>query len=440
MIANVAVSWFLLSYARHDRRTAPEGEDYIKTFFEDLHRDLLQRKPQQGAVGFFDDKGIQHGNEWEPVLNQALATCRVLICIYSPAYFDSEFCGKEWQVFSDRLNDYLLGHPKGSRKPPLILPVLFNAPEDLPPLPDVAAAIQRDDIDYPEDYRKNGLRYLMRRDSKKEDYQDFLDTLINKLIKAAMDNPLSDLRQLPNLDLVDAAFACRPVNGLTQAQNIAPHISNAAGASFAHFVYVAGSRSEMREEQVKKASLDCYGDLAGLDWKPYLPEVSKEVVYLAQQIAADEGFIHLPVTVDTNQNLARLIDEAKRSNRIVVILVDTWTLYLRKYRDLMRQYDDTLFTLNCVVLVVWNNKDDDTQNNRPALEIGVRLALRTVSDIKDERYFVHISGSLVDFTKTLSITLSKKRQQLNEAAEFAKKIETDEMFTKPEIPTPGGNG
>jgi hypothetical protein len=63
----------------------------------------------------------------------------------------------------------------------------------------------------------------------------------------------------------------------------------------------------------------------------------------------------------------------------------------------------------------------------------------TTSEIKDKRYFANISGSSEDFTKALSTILTKKRQQLNEAAEFARRVETDETFTKPEIPAPGGN-
>src|SRR5882762_7109599 len=104
MVAAKPVNWFFLSYARHDRETAPKDKDYVKQFYEDLNRDLLQKKPQPGTAGFFDDKGIQQGTAWVPVLNQALATCRVLICMYSPAYFQSDYCGKEWEVFSSRLD------------------------------------------------------------------------------------------------------------------------------------------------------------------------------------------------------------------------------------------------------------------------------------------------------------------------------------------------
>src|ERR1700749_1115042 len=117
----VNVNWFFLSYARLDRETAPKDQDYIKSFYEDLRRNLLQMKPQAGEVGFFDDKGISHGSAWQPTLNQALATCRVLICVYSPAYFISEYCGKEFQIFRTRLDDLQPGGGMAA-PPPLILP------------------------------------------------------------------------------------------------------------------------------------------------------------------------------------------------------------------------------------------------------------------------------------------------------------------------------
>ena len=190
---------------------------------------------------------------------------------------------------------------------------------------------------------------------------------------------------------------------------------------------------------VNKASLDCYGDLPGFDWKPYLQEANKEVVSIAQRVADDEGFIPYPLTVEDVNKLGVLISEAKKNSRVVVLLVDTWTLYVQKYRALMKHYDNVPLTKNCVLLVVWNSGDEDTQKNREALRQTLRLALLTVSDLKDERYFVEVPGSLTDFTKTLSITLSKKRQQLIEDAELIKKIETEATIAKPEIPAPGGN-
>ncbi len=87
---------FFFSYAR-----ANANDNYLNQFFEDLSqriRDQLGLDANE-AVGFFDQPEIKLCGDWEAELNDSLQTCPVIVSMYSPAYFNSTYCGKEWEVF-----------------------------------------------------------------------------------------------------------------------------------------------------------------------------------------------------------------------------------------------------------------------------------------------------------------------------------------------------
>src|SRR5580704_16258791 len=94
--------WFFLSYSRHDRRC--DAADCIKRFYEDLNREICRKMHIRDELGgFFDTTGIEHGDRWPEALSTALCNCRTFICMYSAAYFSSEYCGKELTAFGMRL-------------------------------------------------------------------------------------------------------------------------------------------------------------------------------------------------------------------------------------------------------------------------------------------------------------------------------------------------
>src|SRR5947209_7369141 len=133
--------WFFLSYAKLDLELDPIRS--IHHLYVDVDNEIRRKKViKEGQAGFFDENSIQQGDRWPTALSQALISCRVLVCIYSSAYFASEYCGKEWALFFSRLE------PMVSKELP-ILPILLDPPSDLP-LPEVLADIQYKDGAYPQ--------------------------------------------------------------------------------------------------------------------------------------------------------------------------------------------------------------------------------------------------------------------------------------------------
>ena len=96
---------------------APRDEsDQMRMFF----RDLAERSGQ----GFYDEtpteEGWFQGPEWD-----ALHNSRVLVCMYSPAFFESKRCQRAIELFSNR------GEGSSRRILPL---VWMPSPETSPPV------------------------------------------------------------------------------------------------------------------------------------------------------------------------------------------------------------------------------------------------------------------------------------------------------------------
>lgn len=178
--------YFLLSYARED---AEDG--YLPRFYDELVETIRpkrsRREGQPEAIGFLDREGIGVGDAWPSKLSEALRTSRVFVPIYSPSYFASEFCGKEWAVFERRLTEL-------KPRPPLIMPVLWMPPERLPsPLPGSAANVQYDHRSFGEKYTNEGLWRLFKLGKFRDARRDFIDRFTDRLIDVAERHALAEL-------------------------------------------------------------------------------------------------------------------------------------------------------------------------------------------------------------------------------------------------------
>jgi len=84
------------------------------------------------VVGFLDQHDIELGEEWEKTITKALQESKMMVCIYSPGYFKSSYCGKEWEVFQRRRDEYIKQRKAAGEKdpslPPVIKPVFWLAP------------------------------------------------------------------------------------------------------------------------------------------------------------------------------------------------------------------------------------------------------------------------------------------------------------------------
>src|SRR5215213_1686004 len=142
--------YFFLSYSRRDAA----GGEYLKKFYEDLALGVgaklgLPSSTKKTEIGFFDETGNEPGDHWPSNIAEALRTSKVFVCLYSRGYFNSTYCGREFQLFLDRVNKYKASHPELTTAPPLILPVLWDSPDRLPKLlPEIINEVQYTHSDF----------------------------------------------------------------------------------------------------------------------------------------------------------------------------------------------------------------------------------------------------------------------------------------------------
>lgn len=154
---------------------------------------------------------------------------------------------------------------------------------------------------------------------------------------------------------------------------------------------------------------------------------------LAQSAAYKEKLISEVVPLD--QNLIQRLKEARDANKIAVIIVDTWTLRLPRYREFMREYDEVNLW-NTAVLIPWNIKDDETISCRSQLESAVRVAFINKTHPKDPHCFRDEINSPEQLKRDLEITLCNLRSKIIEVTNDLRKAESDQTIPHPVIVGP----
>ena len=407
--------WFFISYARLDR------DEYLKRFYNDLCRTVRQLAglSEEEHIGFFDAEDIEPGEVWPERLAEGLRTSRLFVPLYSPTYFNREYCGKEWQVFRSRLD--ACAEASDGQRPPLILPVLWLPLDYLPKaLPDAISEVQYTHDTFGNIYATEGLRYIMTLSKYHDEYQDFLGKFAKMLLQKVYEHPLSPIEDLKPIKEIESAFHSQISQMLTPAQ-----VSQNLGPRYVQFIFVAGRRDELR---ALRQNLDFYGEEGGLDWRPYQPDVPEEIGIIAQEIASREKLRYEAIPLDTN--LMQKLRLAQQQNKLVVILVDTWTLLLEQYREFVQAYDG-YESLNCILMILWNSEDVETMDKQSDLKNNVVYAFPTKSTKKDPRSFMDQIDTIDDLSRELSITLNEARMNIVRLAEVIRQVES-----KPKIPKP----
>lgn len=161
---------FFLSYARAREGSAHPGTarspDLIaERLYDDLRENLGQliALPTGADIGFID-RGMWGGTNWPSELAHEMGTCQVLVALVSAPYLSSEWCGREWYAFTNRVTRPLPGGQASGHQGCVIpvrwAPVEFGSTpvsEDMFFSPDSAP-----EPDLPELYRQNGVFGILR--------------------------------------------------------------------------------------------------------------------------------------------------------------------------------------------------------------------------------------------------------------------------------------
>jgi FxsC-like protein len=393
---------FFLSYSRRDARERGKTENtWFSRFRDDLIRDVgreanLPSSVADDDVGFYDRQAIDVGARWNDVLADALQTSRVLVALYSPNYFNSPNCGKEFQIFRERV---AAGQKAEKGQPPAyIVPVLWDPPGKLLTLPESVSALQFDHASLGADYAEMGLMSLLRLKQYESAYQQFLIAITGRIAKAAKAKRLPRSETRP-YEKIESAFHA------SATQLPAADVPAVKGVKAAWLVYVAGAEADYQNVHPKPQG---YGSTGG-EWQPYFPGESL-IGAIASNVASGKNLSPQPLTV--TDKLVSHLQDAEDNNTMAVIIVDPWSIAIKSFETAMRDLDRARLT-NCGVIVVWNEKDAETQKRATWLDGMLKKTFSRIWVSKDV-YFQHSVPTEEKLREALDAAIEEVRRRISD--------------------------
>ncbi|MFZ3469338.1 TIR-like protein FxsC [Streptomyces sp. 4.24] len=335
--------YFFLSYAHTPRFGAggPDPDMWVERLFRDLcsHVMALTNLPAGAEAGFMD-REIRSGEGWSERLGAALATCRVFVPLFSPRYFASEMCGKEWFAFAQRAiqHEALSNQPAEAIVPALWVPV----PPSQLPLP--AERLQFNHNTFGERYVTDGLYGLIKLRGYAEQYESAVYELAKRIVRVAETVRLDPIRPL-DYRLVPSAFG-----------------SPSSTARTLHVTVAAASRHDLPEGR----SPEYYGDSA-LEWNPYHPVSQRPIAYVAEDLVRN---LNYQTSVGSFDDEAGHFDSKQPPTRPEILIVDRWAVEDEQRRTRLAAFDqESRPWIN--VVVPWNRYDH--QSRAKESELAHRL-------------------------------------------------------------------
>lgn len=422
---------FFFSYRRADYGPI------MREFFTDLGEDVrkLRGLNKEESPAFFDQEEIETGDQWDLRLLGALQQSKVLVPLYSPAYFKSEYCGREWNLFHLRRQRWGQMNP-GPNLPAVIRPVVWIPIKKSGKLclPDSLAQPVKD-VQYTwleEDSPVNqaGLEQLVRQKAAYNKlYWDFVRGFAEGIVQAM------DQYDLPPLDHVPALADVPPLfNVSTAPAGPAPGQPRPSFRRHVRFIFAALQPQHLGAGRAP----DPYLDTGGSDWKPFYPDLRQRIGTLAQFIASDPALDFESDRIELSNDLAQQIRDALDEGRIVVVLVDRWSLYASPvYQDIFRGFDQENFA-NCAVLLPWNPGDQELVDNKAQIDqvIGDVLHFHNSQFAPTSPYYCRDVGSVDELRQTLGTVLGQIQAEMRRAATPRRPVTPG--FGRPTVAGPGG--
>jgi len=316
--------YFFLSYAR-SRFRPDDGNDpdrWVTKLYKDLCHDvgIVTGTPVPG----FMDRQIPAGTQWPDSLSEALANCRVFLALLSPAYFTSEYCGKEWAAFLGRVKN----QQAGLDRPLAIIPALWTrlGPSELPP---DLKSMQYIPPDFPPQYVAEGFYGIMKLGRYREQYKQAVLQLA-RLVKETAE---------------EAALAAGPISDFESLENAFSGYRGGAGSRRSVRLTVAAQRLD----RLPPNRSPYYYGRTMPEWAPYrdLRNPTPLATY-AEQVVIDLG--HEPTVC----SLDRRVEDP--SDSPTVLLVDPWVGRDTKVSEELCRLDEEPVN----ALVPFNADDQET--------------------------------------------------------------------------------
>ncbi|MFG2333083.1 TIR-like protein FxsC [Streptomyces sp. NPDC048604] len=290
--------YFFLSYARAARYGDGTNPDlWVERLFADLSSHVMAMTDlPAGVQAGFMDRDIRPGETWTERLGEVLATCRVFVPLYSPRYFASETCGREWYAFDQRT---IYEQAKRDHTVHAVVPALWvPVPNDS--MPAVARRLGAPGREFGDLYASEGLYSLIKLRAYVEEYERAVYQLAKRIVTVAQES------ELPPGSPVDYLTSPSAFGGF------------GARSDRVRVVVAAPSGRELPPGRTP----DPYGADA-LSWNPYHPESRRPVGQVAASLVRS---LNLEATVGSWEESESWLTRDAPPPDPVVLLLDPWLL------------------------------------------------------------------------------------------------------------------
>ncbi|WP_405907874.1 TIR-like protein FxsC [Streptomyces sp. NBC_00828] len=393
--ADVTAPYFFLSYAHAPRQGSGDTDRdiWVDRLFNDLCEHIFEMADVAGGQAGFIDRQMPVGEVWTHETAVSLARCRVFVPLYSPRYFRSSWCGREWSHFSRRAARHRSGEPG---TPSAMVPALWT-PVQNHQLPPDLRRVQYAHADMGIRYRTYGLYGLIKLSSFRRDYQRAVIELARRIVEVG-DNVLVEPGLRTPLDQMSDAFAPLPRTSARRTLRI---------------TVAASSLGRLPDGR----SPEYYGQTA-LDWNPFHPECPTSLAAVAAEIAQRLDYRPDLAAFDDGQAPAA---EPATFDGPEVMLLDRWILRDPKHREQLGQFDITHRPATGL-MVPWNDTDPDsgaakddlvaeTNNTLPRkIHQGRQASPHAVQGIRDHESFSLLLPYVVQWAATQHLKNAPVRQ------------------------------
>lgn len=150
-----------LSHSSKDRNS---GGDHMRKFVNKV-RDVICSKAgieNPDRAVFFDESSIRMGDEWTTALAVAVRTSRIMVCLVSPRFLNSNWCGREVEVFHRR-HVRLENVRDPANATGFVFPLIWEVDVRRTSWPLKLSKFQFREAGIPDDYLADGLAPLIRK-------------------------------------------------------------------------------------------------------------------------------------------------------------------------------------------------------------------------------------------------------------------------------------
>nr|BFE83613.1 hypothetical protein GCM10020093_062140 [Planobispora longispora] len=304
---------FFFSYAHvppHDGPDSGDPNQWVEKLFRALCDYIMHHTGLPAGAAGYMDRGLRTGENWPRALSEQLSTCRVFVPLYSPRYFESEACGKEWASFVNRASDHIAA---GGVMPEAIVPALWT-PVRLEWMPQVARDIQFNHADLGRHYAEKGFYGIMKLKKYRDHYQNAVHELGRRIIEVAENTPMPRA-DVPNFTEARSVFAdITPERPLTVTVVAPDHATLPPGRNPFYYGETPSQWDPYRTGDEPRPLAACVAEVARS--RGFLPEVGSLDEH-AEMLAADDS--HAPG----------------------VVLVDPWSTREEACKRVLRSVDRT---------------------------------------------------------------------------------------------------